>query len=251
MKKFTLKRFSASAASMPLLPPCDPRLEVLRKSPPPLVRMQRPEQPRIAPTTSGLPPPLLYKWDPPLPPSQQQQPDTTTTSVAPLQRPLLPRPIPPQQSQLQPLPAPPQPHASLQLQPPLPQQQHNGGWQRSATVDLFVKTLSPLAFPLQSVLVGAVPHHIVRSPINFVVAPGDSVLLRTDLALLVPLGYFGTFFIINALATWAQLALDSRESTDRTGNVVLRIFNQGAKPYTISRGDAVGLLRVERCSHHF
>lgn len=186
-----------------------------------------------AATANAAPQPQLLYQRPP--PSSPYRPLSVTDCLPALP----PRPAPQAPQSVWP-PPPSQPSQAINCSEwPL----HNG------LSGIIFSPLTSAAYPLGSGTVAGLPHHTVLSPINVTIAPGDSVPLRTELAMLLPIGCFGSFYPVAALTKWGHLAVDSQPLASADGNVTLRIFNFGDHPYCIHRGDTVALLRIERCNH--
>ena len=80
-----------------------------------------------------------------------------------------------------------------------------------------------------------------------VIAPGQTVLIHTGLALEIPAGYAGLVYARSGLATKRGLAPANKVGVidaDYRGEVMVALHNHGAEPQTIEHGERVAQLVV-------
>lgn len=82
------------------------------------------------------------------------------------------------------------------------------------------------------------------------IAPGETALIHTGLALEIPEGYGGFIFARSGLATKRGLAPANKVGVidaDYRGEILISLFNQSASPQTIEQGERIAQLVLLAC----
>lgn len=87
---------------------------------------------------------------------------------------------------------------------------------------------------------------------EYTVAPGETVLVHTGLALEIPEGFVGLIYARSGLATKRGLAPANKVGVidaDYRGEIMVALFNQSGTPQTVERGERVAQLVVTPFLH--
>ena len=82
---------------------------------------------------------------------------------------------------------------------------------------------------------------------DIVIAPGETVIIHTGLALEIPEGYGGFVYARSGLATKRGLAPANKVGVidaDYRGELMVPLYNQSSEPQTVSSGDRIAQLVV-------
>ena len=87
---------------------------------------------------------------------------------------------------------------------------------------------------------GADLHALLEEPIT--IAPGETKLIHTGLAIAIPEGFVGLNFARSGMATKRGLAPANKVGvidSDYRGEVMVALYNQGSTPQTVENGDRI------------
>lgn len=87
---------------------------------------------------------------------------------------------------------------------------------------------------------GADLHALLEEPIT--IAPGETKLIHTGLAIAIPEGFVGLNFARSGMATKRGLAPANKVGvidSDYRGEVMVALYNQGNIPQTVENGDRI------------
>ena len=82
---------------------------------------------------------------------------------------------------------------------------------------------------------------------DVVIAPGETVVIHTGLALEIPVGYGGFVYARSGLATKRGLAPANKVGVidaDYRGELMVPLYNQSGAPQTVSCGDRIAQLVI-------
>ncbi len=81
-------------------------------------------------------------------------------------------------------------------------------------------------------------------------APGETKLIHTGLAMAIPQGYGGFIFARSGLATKRGLAPANKVGVidaDYRGEIMVALYNQSASPQTVEKGERVAQIVILHC----
>lgn len=113
---------------------------------------------------------------------------------------------------------------------------------------VFVKRLDPRAkLPAygSADAAGADLYAVTDGPVS--VAPGETVLIHTGLALAIPKGYVGLVYARSGLATKQGLAPANKVGVidaDYRGELMVSLYNHSGEPRTLETGDRIAQLVI-------
>ena len=84
-------------------------------------------------------------------------------------------------------------------------------------------------------------------PSDLVIAPGETVLVHTGIAMEIPEGYAGLVFARSGLATKRGLAPANKVGvidSDYRGEIMVSVYNQSSVPQTLEAGERVAQLVI-------
>ena len=116
------------------------------------------------------------------------------------------------------------------------------------TVEIKLKKLDPAAsMPVRGSAAAAGADLCALLDGNLVVAPGETVFVRTGIAVEIPDGYAGFVFARSGLASKSGLAPANKVGvidSDYRGELIVSLLNHGAGPVTVTPGQRVAQLVV-------
>lgn len=92
---------------------------------------------------------------------------------------------------------------------------------------------------------GADLYAVLDAPLTL--APGETTLVHTGLAMEIPMGYVGLIFARSGLATKRGLAPANKVGVidaDYRGEIMVALHNHGGEPQTIEHGERVAQLAL-------
>ena len=84
-------------------------------------------------------------------------------------------------------------------------------------------------------------------PSDLVIAPGETVIVHTGIAMEIPEGYAGLVFARSGLATKRGLAPANKVGvidSDYRGEIMVSVYNQSSVPQTLEAGERVAQLVI-------
>lgn len=84
----------------------------------------------------------------------------------------------------------------------------------------------------------------LRSPIDIVVPPLDSVIIDTGVHMAIPKGYAGFIKSKSGLNVKHNLTSEGVIDCGYTGSIVVKLYNHGVHSYNIKRGDKISQLVI-------
>lgn len=86
------------------------------------------------------------------------------------------------------------------------------------------------------------------SAYDYIIQPGEKELIKTDLSVQIPQGYYGRIAPRSSVAWKHHIDVGAGViDNDYRGNIGVVLFNHGKKPFIIAKNDRIAQLIMEKC----